>query len=358
VPARLGSAIVCALLLLVASPALAEDTWTEPVPGVRHMRRVTASQRLHVVKIDLARRDLRLRATRHGDRGRTVSRFARDYGCEIAVNGDFFGSGFPTEGLAIGDGERWPGSADGPRWGFVAAGEDNRVEISLPPLVVEPEAWMREVVGGYPLLVDEGEAAAAVECSTSFCNRNPRTAAGLTRDGRTLILVVVDGRQAGAAGMTLRELAALMIEVDAWRALNFDGGGSSALYIASAGGIVNAPSDGRERTVANHLGIAISPAEPDDPDAGAPASPPDAGEREGDAALPGGQDEAILGAGCSAGGRAATPGLEIALLLVLIGLGRRSCRELRGGGRPAPRLDRARPGRAASRGRRSPCSSS
>jgi phosphodiester glycosidase/carboxypeptidase family protein len=252
---RLG---VAALVVLCGGTAAAADVWTDPYPGIRHLERMVANpaSHVHAVLIDLTRRDLRLRATRYADRGRTVSRFARDYGCVVAVNGDFFKSGYTTEGLAMGRGERWPGSADGPKWGFVAAGKDDRLAISLPSDVDEPADWMFEIVGGYPLLVDGGQVSSATDCSTSFCSRNPRTAAGLTQDGRTLILVVVDGRENEAVGMSLAELARLMLELGAWRAINFDGGGSSAMYVANEGGIVNTPSDGTERVVGNHLGVA------------------------------------------------------------------------------------------------------
>ncbi len=306
---RLGSAVLT--VLLGGGAALAEDVWTEPYPGVRHLERATSNQKLHAVTVDLGRPELRVRATRRGERGTTVSRFAAEQGCQIAVNGDFFDSGFAPEGLAMGDGERWTGSSDGPRWGFVATGEGNRLAITLPELVAEPEPWMRDVVGGTPLLVEEGAPAPAVECASSFCNRNPRTAAGVTRDGRGLILAVVDGRRTGAAGMSLRELAALMIELGAWRALNLDGGGSSALYIEAEGGVVNQPSDGRERGVANHLGVIVGPSLAVD----AGPSPPDAATPSPDAAAAA-LDEEQLVSGCAVTG--APPSLSWLLLIVLL----------------------------------------
>jgi hypothetical protein len=260
------------VLALVPAAARGEDRWSEPYPGVRYLEREAPGQRVFAVVVDLSRPGIALRATRPADRGKTVSDFAAAYGVEVAINGDFFGADFATEGLAMGAGEPWPGSSDGERWSFVAAGAGNRVEIPLPEVIGAAEGWMSEIVGGYPLVVDDGRATAAVACDTSFCRRNPRTAVGLSRDGRTLHLVVVDGRSTAAAGMSLAELAALMIELGAARALNLDGGGSSALHVAAEGGLVNAPSDGRERRVANHLGVAIAAA-PDGgpPDASAPA---------------------------------------------------------------------------------------
>ena len=264
----LGSAV---LVCLLSSTARAEDRWSEPYAGVRYLERVTANQRVFAVALDLSHPELELHATRRADRGRTVSQFAAAYATQIAINGDFFQPDFSTEGLAMGGGELWAGSADGMKWSFVAAGPGNRVAIPLPEVVGQAESWMSEIVGGYPLVVDAGRATAAVECDTSFCGRNPRTAVGLSSDGRTLWLVVVDGRATSAAGMSLAELAALMIELGAARALNLDGGGSSALFLEAEGGVVNTPSDGSERRVANHLGVVVR--EP--PDAGIPdAAPP------------------------------------------------------------------------------------
>jgi phosphodiester glycosidase len=103
------------------------------------------------------------------------------------------------------------------------------------------------LVGGWPRIVRDGASVAAGAASqegTISHNaevRNPRTAIGFTRDSTTLVLVTVDGRSATSAGMTLVELAALMRELGAWQALNFDGGGSTTMIVE--GRIVNSPSD-------------------------------------------------------------------------------------------------------------------
>jgi exopolysaccharide biosynthesis protein len=90
--------------------------------------------------------------------------------------------------------------------------------------------------------------------------RHPRTAAGLTADGQTLLLVVVDGRQPDwSIGMTLPELGELLIELGAGDAVNLDGGGSSSFMYAPPGGapLVNRPSDGRWRPVGASLGVDV-----------------------------------------------------------------------------------------------------
>ena len=112
-----------------------------------------------------------------------------------------------------------------------------------------------QAVGGGPWLVKGGMTTVDGEAegfpkSDFIEKRHPRSAAGVTRDGK-LLLVTVDGRRDWSAGCTLYELAELMKSLGAVNALNLDGGGSSTMFVG--GGIVNAPSDGRERPVADSL---------------------------------------------------------------------------------------------------------
>src|SRR5205814_4517842 len=80
--------------------------------------------------------------------------------------------------------------------------------------------------------------------------RHPRTAVGITRDSRGLIFVVIDGRSQASAGVTTPELGVVLRDLGAWEGVRMDGGGSSALFLADRG-VVNHPSDGHERVVAN-----------------------------------------------------------------------------------------------------------
>jgi len=94
--------------------------------------------------------------------------------------------------------------------------------------------------------------------------RHPRTAIGITDDYH-LLLLTVDGRHAEAAGMTMWELQAFMDKLDCTEALNFDGGGSTTMYIKgkTPNGVVNFPSDNKkydhdgERSVSN--GLVVTP---------------------------------------------------------------------------------------------------
>jgi exopolysaccharide biosynthesis protein len=90
--------------------------------------------------------------------------------------------------------------------------------------------------------------------------RHPRTAIGVRPTGEVL-LVTVDGRSAAGAGVTLAELARLLIVLGCDRAMNLDGGGSTTMWIARQpdDGVVSYPSDDGngdhrgERRVANAL---------------------------------------------------------------------------------------------------------
>jgi hypothetical protein len=84
---------------------------------------------------------------------------------------------------------------------------------------------------------------------------HPRTAAGLSSDAKTLYLVVADGKVAeGVTGVTLPALATFMREqLGVCEAVNFDGGGSSAMVIK--GRKMTTARGGEERAVANHIAV-------------------------------------------------------------------------------------------------------
>lgn len=124
-------------------------------------------------------------------------------------------------------------------------------------MTIQPRgAWPKNMVtalGGGPRLVKNGQVAVSSEGFRSDVLRGagPRTAFGVDKYGRYIILVA-DGRQRyHSVGLTLHELAATMQKLGAVNALNLDGGGSTAMVVR--GRVVNRPSDGRERGVANAL---------------------------------------------------------------------------------------------------------
>lgn len=120
-----------------------------------------------------------------------------------------------------------------------------------------------QAVGAGPCLIKNGEiylTTLGEEFGSDVAGgRAPRTAIGLTRDGKAL-LVVVDGRRRTSVGLSLLELAQFMLEQGAVEAMNLDGGGSSQMIIGKQ--IVNQPSDGRERRLGAGIAIVRSMTKP------------------------------------------------------------------------------------------------
>jgi hypothetical protein len=243
---------------LLPSRARAADSWSYPHPGLALLERTTSTPwRIYALKLDLCARGVSLRATTESERHQTPSSFMSAVGAQAAINGDFFNytDYFPV-GLAVGAGTLW--HADNATMGYVGFGPDHAQLSRTTEVLADKPWWMLEAVGGYPTLVENGVALSSFSPAPDHCSsRNPRTAVGLSHDRQQLWMVVVDGRSSASAGMTCRELALLMQDLGAWSALNLDGGGSSALTIAGRG-TVNAPSDGSERSVSNHLAVFAS----------------------------------------------------------------------------------------------------
>ncbi len=115
--------------------------------------------------------------------------------------------------------------------------------------------WLsyENAIGGGPMLVQKSKIdvdAKEEGFDAAFsAGRHPRSAVGKTKEG-DLWFVEVDGRQETGSGVTLDEMAAIMLRLGCTEAMNLDGGGSSTLNVL--GLTVNRPSDaGHERYVAN-----------------------------------------------------------------------------------------------------------
>lgn len=209
-----------------------------------------------------------------------VDEWAESQGVTLAVNANFFSLMAPLPdgrrpgeviGLSVSDGHivsparKFRGVGDPAL--LIIEGHKARIstaEGSIFPGVTEAVAG----VGGSETDPDRGGLLVRASrnlgatCRVEPDKRHPRTAAGVSGDGRTLWLVTVDGRQPDwSVGMTLPELGDLMIELGAVDALNLDGGGSTSFWYMPAGAAaptVNRPSDGKFRLVANQIGVRVS----------------------------------------------------------------------------------------------------
>ncbi len=255
-------------------PAEVQQTLFQGITFVRDVRDQPRPLVIHVVTVQLDApgigflvtpgepdQDLPLRA-------RKTSQFLAEFDVQVAVNGDFFGPfyskspwdyyprvGDPVDvrGLAASRGIVYSVGLQARPTLYLS--QDNRASF------YEPLGEVYNAISGTPMLVqDERVVATSGDMNGE---PHPRVAIALDRDARQLIIVVVDGRQPNySEGVTLVELAAIVIEFGGHTALNLDGGGSTTLAAEGASGkpvLLNSPIDnlipGRERPVANHLGV-------------------------------------------------------------------------------------------------------
>lgn len=285
---RLVTAAVVAALFACASPS--EASTSAPYPGVVHKSETANGQRWHVVSIELGKPGLSLHVSREEQRGKTLSAIAKAEGAVVAVNGNIFRPSFSLCGIAVARSVPWKSVDDascahGLAWGarpqtFQLLSTKGLAQGALPEGVTD-------VVSGYPTLVREGVACGGTACPfppqvpAAFAGPNPRTMLGFDAARTHAFLVVVDGRETGnAAGMTLAEAATFMHDVvGASDAINLDGGGSSELFVAAEGGVVNAPSDGSERVIADAVFVRWEPTNAAAAPSALPVDPPTFDER-------------------------------------------------------------------------------
>lgn len=150
---------------------------------------------------------------------------------------------------------RTPGATPIPRDGVVLSGRGSAGQLlaglwsrvttkavsSRVLLRIESTPTGAESIGGAPVLVRHGRRWVASTGPSFVTGRHPRTAVGWTKTG-DVMLVTVDGRQDGySLGMSLPELADLLVGLGADEALNLDGGGSTTFV--RGGAVANRPSD-------------------------------------------------------------------------------------------------------------------
>jgi hypothetical protein len=120
---------------------------------------------------------------------------------------------------------------------------------------LDPQPQM--AISGNRFLVDDGLIKV-----TDDRELQPRTAVGIDDDTGEVLILAVDGRTKASRGYTMVELADLMIDLGADEALNLDGGGSTTMVARRPNGrvgVLNTPSDGFQRSVANALEVTYAP---------------------------------------------------------------------------------------------------
>ncbi len=112
------------------------------------------------------------------------------------------------------------------------------------------------------MLVKDGRLGDGATDETTISSR---TVFGIRADGSGFFAVVDKPVGSPSDGITLKKLGQLALAYGAVKAVNLDGGGSSTLAMRMPGEkythLVNLPSDGTERAVANKWGLALKPAQ-------------------------------------------------------------------------------------------------
>ncbi|MBL8682225.1 MAG: phosphodiester glycosidase family protein [Myxococcales bacterium] len=260
-----GSASLSSRAIAQSQPV---DRWSSPAPGLRVLERRArwsdgAPVSIFAARVDLCDPRVVLRVSSPREGGRTVSRFAAASRALVAVNGDYFDrTNLRPTGPSRASGLLWTTAAWTHHDSLVAIERDGRVSFrdvaapgtsALSALFNGPDLARSDVISGRERVLVDGRTRLSPWVEHDG-RRHPRTGVGLSQDRRTLWLVVIDGRSRQSAGATVEELAEALRSLGASDGVKLDGGGSSALFVRNRG-VINRPSDGRERPVANHLAV-------------------------------------------------------------------------------------------------------
>jgi len=191
----------------------------------------------------------------------TTLEFSDRHGLDIAINGGNF-QGFRGRlaehyGVKIADGQVGDlvhiSQGDvvnpyGSPWKALYISQDNEASFQTPI----GELW--NAISGKNWILRENQIIPELDI---YDARHPRTAVGLSQDGRFMWWLIVEGRLPGHAdGVYMYELYRIFVQLGAYSAMNWDGGGSTTLVMD--GEIVNdlPPQErpGLGRAVGNSIG--------------------------------------------------------------------------------------------------------
>ncbi|HEX2905849.1 MAG TPA: phosphodiester glycosidase family protein [Phototrophicaceae bacterium] len=255
-------------------PTASQQTLFEGVTYKRDVRTVPRPLVIHVIEIDLTNDGVHFFVTpgaigqEHPLQARTTSQFLQEFDLQIAINGDFFvpwwsngifnyyphdGDPVSISGLASSEGITYsPNAANHPTL-FIS--QQNEAQFTAT------DSAVFNAISGNLIFIESGKPI--IPGGDYHRDLHPRTAIALNQDGTKLLLIVVDGRQPNySEGVSMFELAEIALGYNGYTALNLDGGGSTTLVMEGENGqpiLLNSPIDqripGRERPVANHLGL-------------------------------------------------------------------------------------------------------
>ncbi|NWJ50808.1 MAG: phosphodiester glycosidase family protein [Bacteroidetes bacterium] len=223
-------------------------------------------QNINILEVDLSKHKIAFRYI--PDKNVKTSVIADTTKALAAINGGFFNiqkggsvTYIKVDGMILGSdtASRWKKTETLSAALAISKGNKIFMQPALSNGYYDAIDSLRNILITGPLLLSNGQKVALPE-KLFFTKRHPRTCVALHSSGK-LLLVTVDGRTSEADGMSLFELADYLFTLGCTNAINFDGGGSTTLWIRNKpyNGVVNMPSDNKrfdhegERPVSNIL---------------------------------------------------------------------------------------------------------
>mgnify|MGYP000808432805 FL=1 len=102
---------------------------------------------------------------------------------------------------------------------------------------------------GNALVMREGKLTPRNENEAYNSQTYSRSGIGMSQDGKTLYLIVIDYKSSTSVGTNTATMCYILKQAGAWNVANMDAGGSAQMMLR--GKLVNNPADGKERPVSN-----------------------------------------------------------------------------------------------------------
>jgi len=263
-----------------------ENKWTPLYKGVDYRLLMKNETRVHQIRIDNNDPDIEIFVTKplpnstHTEALKTSTFLAREK-AQVVINGSGYApAALSPEGalkqcksLAIYDGVLYA-KHENEDSAFVVLKNGKKKIIKMSELPEHKNnismaigAW--DYAGIQGLLLDKGVSCLPKPMPAHEIKA--RAAIGISKDGETLFLVVVEGRpreksifkQLVSPSISLPDLASIMKDLNCDRAMTLDAGGSSSLVVENILNnkplVLNIPSDHKgERAVGSHIGVKAS----------------------------------------------------------------------------------------------------
>lgn len=158
--------------------------------------------------------------------GSFVSEMTQAYDAILGINASGFadyegnGTGGEPYGFLKSEGEELQ-DAVGDGWKIIGFDENHLLQVGA----FQDTSHLRDAVEFHPALIINGENMVA---GTGLNDQQPRTAIGQARD-RTVLMLVVDGRQMHSFGISIERCGEIMEQYGAYQASMLDGGSSSVM---------------------------------------------------------------------------------------------------------------------------------